>query len=227
MRALDTDRQALDSQDQIIQTAAAQINTNRTPSVISSSVSMTSSARVIMAEVASVEEENRLLEAQSRIQTNPTTFQSETRSHHDASDILSIITTKSVSKIQPKKLPQAQNLRPAPPRHSRPPSPTSSVRSKRSTSSVSSTHARQRLAVAKAKNQDLKSKALPPFQKQHIKPTPSQIPVVPIPKTTAVRTDEVMMMKQELANEKAARRTAESMHTLAIPLTAGTGSSPH
>ena len=180
----------------MIQTPVVQINTNRTPSVISSSVSMTSSARVIMAEAASVEKENRRLEAQSRIQTIPTTFQPETRSHHDASDILSIITTKSVSKIQPKQLPQAQNQRPAPLRHGRPPSPTSSVSSKRSTSSVSSTHARQRLAVAKAKNQDLKTQAQPPIQKQHTKPTPTQITVVPIPKTTAVRTDEVLMMKQ-------------------------------
>ena len=43
-----------------------------------------SSARVIMAEAAAIEEENRRLEAQSRVQTIPTTVQPETRSHHDA-----------------------------------------------------------------------------------------------------------------------------------------------
>ena len=78
MRTLDTDRQALDSQDQpwdqtakTRQYPAAQINTSKAASVASSSVSITSSARVIMAQVRFIEEENRHLEAQRQVQTNP------------------------------------------------------------------------------------------------------------------------------------------------------------
>ena len=189
MRTLDTDRQALDSQDQprdqiakTRQCPAAQINTSKAASVADSSVSITSSARDIMAHVRFIEEENRRLEAQQRIQTNPITKQSELGSHTqahpehthtDKSEVFSLVKSKSVSKAQPKQVPQAQptphitskNQIPLPTKKDRAPSPTSSISSRHSTLSITSSHAKLKLEAVMMKNQNLKTQAQPSVQR--------------------------------------------------------------
>ena len=126
MRSIDTDRQTLELQEQpqdhIVDTRqypAIKIQTgvNRTGSIAGSSVSISSSAREIMAQVRIIEDENSHLELD---QINPITKQPSTKTqtygqrhpiisnpesvHSQGSEVLSLIEkvkTKPVPQIQP------------------------------------------------------------------------------------------------------------------------------
>ena len=200
MRSIETDRKALESQDQpqnhIADTrknSAVKIQTevNRTGSIAGSSVSISSSAREIMAQVRIVEDENSHLELD---QINPITKQPATKTqtygqrhliisnpesvHSQGSEVLSLlgkVKTKPVPQFQPNQKANItfKNQTHVPAEQTKAPSSSSSTISRHSTISISSSHAKLRLEAAIARNQRLKSENQQPcLQNRLISPCP-------------------------------------------------------